>query len=538
MGENNKEDTLFWADKVAEKVVNRKKFHYLDKKVPKIDTYTIKTAASLSGVLHIGRLSDTVRNASIQRALDDLGKKARIVWTSDDMDPFRAVPEGIPASYEKYLGMPVTDIPDPEGCHKSYAEHFRDQYMGIIDQFIFSKIEKYSVREEYKKGSFNPSIKKIVDNLDTVREIVNKYRTNPLGKNWSPWAPVCENCGKLATTAITGFEDGRFNYICRDYLFRKTVAKGCGHRGTSNPLKDPGKLLYRGEWAAQWALWNVSCEGAGKEYIVPNSAFWTNAEIAEKVLGIPAPESFFYEHLMIDGVKMSASLGNVVYPQDWLKVATAQQLIYFYNKRLMKTRSFSWKDLPQLYDEYDYAARVYAGDEKIENEKEERHIKRLYELANKKRAIQKPINLGFSHAAFISQVFENKDDVIKSLKKTGHYQPELEKEIFERIEKASNWLNSHAPDEAKFTLQEKVVAKLSDKQKKAMKLVAASLKEKKWTEKTLFEEFYNICKKTSLTPREFFQAGYLVLLNREKGPKLASFVLALGEKATKLFDQV
>ena len=68
------------------------------------------------------------------------------------------------------------------------------------------------------------------------------------------------------------------------------------------------------------------------------SAWWVNAEICEKVLDFPMPVPIFYEYLIIDNQKMSASVGNVVYPRDWLEIARPELLRYFYNKRLMKTR--------------------------------------------------------------------------------------------------------------------------------------------------------------------------------------------------------
>ncbi|TAL54657.1 MAG: hypothetical protein EPN86_03665, partial [Nanoarchaeota archaeon] len=126
MSEETKE--LFWADQIAKEILTRKTFHYLDKEIPKLDEYTVKTSASLSGVLHIGRLSDTIRGASVARALQDAGAKVRFIWVAEDMDPLRKIPHGVPDSYSDYIGMPVTDIPDPEGCHSSYAAHHVAEY--------------------------------------------------------------------------------------------------------------------------------------------------------------------------------------------------------------------------------------------------------------------------------------------------------------------------------------------------------------------------------------------------------------------------
>jgi len=70
-------------------------------------------------------------------------------------------------------------------------------------------------------------------------------------------------------------------------------------------------------------------------------------------------------------------------------------------------------------------------------------------------------------------------------------------------------------------------------------LVAKKLREKKYTEKSLFEEFYNICKEVNLEPKEFFKAAYKVLIGKEKGPRLAPFILVIGkEKVINLLKKV
>ncbi len=530
------DSALFWADQIAKEAIDR-----FSSALPGKALFTVKTSASLSGVLHIGRLSDTIRSASVHKALLDAGVKSRLIWVSEDMDPLRKVPEGMPKEYESYIGMPVTDIPDPEGCHKSYAEHHREEYLKVIDEFVDVKMDKFSMREEYRKGSFREQIRKIMQKAEEVKSILRKYRDSELPEGWSPFTPICGNCGKIATPKISKLEDGRVHYTCGDYKFEKTTAKGCGHEGIADPLKDAGKLMWKSEWAAQWDLWKVVSEGAGKEYQVPNSAFWVNAEICEKVLGFPFPVPIFYEHLMVEGKKMSASEGNVIYPREWLEVATPELLKLFYNKRLMKTRSFSWTDLPKLYDEYDHLAELFAGKKKEDNVRREEHTRRLFDISHG-REVKDPLKMRFSHAVLVSQLFERQEDMINALKKTGHWEEGKKDRIIERLEKANNWLKKHAPPEARFELQtevdDKTKSQLSDKQKKALKAAAEKVRSSRHTEEELHSEFYKICEELGLPVKDFFRAAYLVLLKRERGPKLASFLLTLGERALKLFDQV
>ncbi len=540
MQKDQAEKSLFWADQLAQEIAGREKFHYLDKPLPKLKEYVVKTAASVSGVLHIGRLSDTIRCDSVFNSLCESGKKARLIWVADNMDPLRKIPKGVPESYSKYIGVPVTDVPDLHGCHKSYAEHHVSKYLKVIHMFVSGRIETYSMREEYKKGSFREEIGKIIRSQPLIVEIQNRYRPkdNPVRKDWFPWMPVCGNCGKIITTKFLGYKEGFVKYQCSDYKFEKHTAKGCGHKGEDDPLKGNGKLLYKSELAAQWARWKVCTEGFGKEYQVPGSAFWINGEIAEKALGFPMPVPIFYEHLMIDNEKMSASKGNVIYPADWLKVAPPELIRFLYNKKLMKTRSFSWSSLPLLYDDYDMHERVFFGKQEVQNEKERQHMKRLYAISQISVPKAMPAHIPFDFVAMVSQIFqeEKTSEAIRLFISTGHLKEKpsasAKRQIKARLDYARRWAEHYAPEQARIRLVDKSPEglKLSQAQKESLKELAAMLEKKGMNQEELHSLFWEIAKKHSLGPQDFFRAVYLVLLGKESGPKLAPFILAVGQK--------
>ena len=107
---------------------------------------------------------------------------------------------------------------------------------------------------------------------------------------------------------------------------------------------------------------------------------------------------------------------------------------------------------------------------------------------------------------------------------------------------AKKWVEEFADEQYKFTLQKEIPKdlKLIEQQKQALRILASRLKELKWTEKTLFNEFYRIANdEVHMNPPDLFKAAYLVLLNKERGPKLAPFILALGkEKIAGMFEGI
>lgn len=542
--------SIYWADVLAKEIINRKKYNYIDKEIPKMNHFFIKSSTSISGIPHIGNASDVIRHDALYRALKDLGKKVTLYWVAEDMDPFRKVPTGIPKSFEKYLGMPVADIPCPEGCCGSYTEHFSNLFVKSLKEDFGVNLVFKRTSEAYRSGEFLPYIKKIMKNLDLVKEIWSKSREKPLPENWSPWKPVCANCGKIITTQVTEVTETGVKYICKDYEFKEygkeayTKVNGCGYEGESK-FKN-GKLPWRTEWAVEWAAWKIAFEGAGKEHFMPTGSFWTAGEISEKILDWPEPHPSEnplqpYEYLTINGEKMSASRGNVVCTWEWSKFAPPQVLRLIFLKRLRKVRDFSYEKIPEYVDEYDKLQRVYFGEERIENEKELEHLKRLYEMVEVGKIPDKlPIQIPFSFASLIAQISRPEDFLERSielLKSTGHIKYELSDEDKERIKmrilRAGEWARRFAPEQYRIKLNEKIPKNLSisDDERDALLRLKDELG-KEWTAEGLQDRIYQIGKGLG-DVKKFFKILYMVLIGKESGPRAGPFIIAIGKERVK-----
>jgi len=187
--------------------VNRKKFNYTGKDMPKTNEYFIKSSTSISGIPHIGNASDVIRHDALTRALRGLGKDVTLFWVAENMDALRKVPAGIPKDFEKYLGMPVADIPCPDGCCGSYSEHFCNLFIESLEKHFGAELKFKNTAEAYRSGEFTPYIKKAMENLELIKKIWNKSRETPLQEKWTPWKPVCENCGRIMTTSVKDFDE-------------------------------------------------------------------------------------------------------------------------------------------------------------------------------------------------------------------------------------------------------------------------------------------------------------------------------------------
>src|SRR3990170_6728137 len=157
-----------WYDMMAQKVINRER--KLGRGLEKIRT---EMGLGASGFPHIGSLGDAARSYAVTLALREMGFNSELVAFCDDKDGLRKVPAGLPKSLEKYLGFPVSSIPDPFDCHESYGRHMSSLLLEALDtcgiEYVYMSAE-----EAYEKGLLLGEIRTILLNAKKVGEIVKQ----------------------------------------------------------------------------------------------------------------------------------------------------------------------------------------------------------------------------------------------------------------------------------------------------------------------------------------------------------------------------
>ena len=89
------------------------------------------------------------------------------------MDGLRKVPDNIPNTeiLKKNLGKPLSSIPDPFKKFDSFAEHNNTMLKEFLKKFNFNFNFKSST-ENYKKGTFNETLKRVSEKYDDIMEII------------------------------------------------------------------------------------------------------------------------------------------------------------------------------------------------------------------------------------------------------------------------------------------------------------------------------------------------------------------------------
>ncbi|MCW1301464.1 MAG: lysine--tRNA ligase [Candidatus Nanoarchaeia archaeon] len=513
---------MFWADNVAKQIIE---------KFGERREYVIVTGTSMSGEPHIGNASDLIRGEAVRIALNDLGKKAKLIWVSDDMDPFRSVPLGFPEEFKDYLGFPVSMVPDPHGCHESFARHYELLFLNQLKDLEIRPKPYFGI-EMYRKGMYNKSLRKAVELRKEIMKVLNKYKKEPLPENWYPFNIICEKCHRISTTKVVTCDGIEAEYFCdpqETILHKKYIVRGCGYRGKVNILDGNAKLAWRVEWPARWAFLKCVCEPFGKEHAAHGGSWDTGKELV-KLFGWEAPVPVIYEHIQVMGEKMSKSKGNVITIPMLLEVMSAPEIKFWLNfGKITKAKDINLRDLP-LHNafEFDKAEKIFFGVYSTNNPREDLNYKRAYEISTNKE-FHRPLNLEYDFAALLSQLFGCKLEKVKNvLIRTGHYQGngETDRRIKLRLKNAFNWVQKYAPENYRLK-GEGTKVELNELEARQFRELMKVIEEVEDSE-VLQQRIYEVARIGDV--KEFFRKCYLALIGKGEGPRLANLIIALGKK--------
>ena len=499
---------LHWADKYAEQIIERK---------PNKEEYLIETGVTPSGIIHAGNFREILTQYFVYKAVKEKGKKARYIFFWDDYDRLRKVPQGVDEKWKEYIGIPISKVPDPWGCHDSYASHFKTKAIEEMKK-LGIKVEFKTATEEYEKGTFTEQIKIALENTKKIRSILNKFRKEDLPENWLPIRIYCEKCGKDTTEAkyLGNYE---LEYECK-----------CGAKGKINFKEKPAnaKMPWRVDWPARWTHYDIDFESSGKEHQASGGSVDTADLIALEVYNQQPPIEPMYEFIYFKGQKekMSSSKGNVITITDLLEVYEPEIILYMYNTRINRSFEISFDaDLLNVYNYFDKAKKMYYGKTEEKDENEARRYE-LAKLSNEYTDLPQ-----FSTCVNAIQIAVGDVEKAKEiLKKTGHPYEHAD----ERLKLAWNWVQKYAPEQFKFTIKENLdeikedirLHTWSDEIKELLKETADEVK-KGATGDELQQFIFNKAKEKEVPVKIAFMTFYQLLLGKSRGPKLGPFLASL-----------
>ena len=332
----NLDKTNAWPFVEAKKILRERK-NFIEKKGKII----LQTGYGPSGLPHIGTFGEVARTTMVVNALNQLTDLPKeIITFSDDMDGLRKIPENVPNKeiLSDNLHKPLTSVPDPFEKFKSFGEHNNEMLKKFLNKFKFNYDFKSST-ELYKSGYFNSTLEIILENYQSIMEIVMPTLGKERQKTYSPFLPICPDTGVVLEIPVLEINKDKF----------KIIFDNNGKKLEVSILNGDCKLQWKVDWAMRWYALDVDFEMYGKDLI--ESAILSSKII--RLLGKNNPSGFAYE-LFLDekGEKISKSKGNGITIDQWLEYASPESLSLFMYQNPKRAKKLYREIVPKAVDEY------------------------------------------------------------------------------------------------------------------------------------------------------------------------------------------
>jgi len=507
---------MHWAYETANRIINER---------PNQSIYTVAAGISPSGNVHIGNFREVATTYFVAQELRNLGKEVRFIFSWDDFDRLRKVPQGFDDKFKECIGLPYSRVPY-QGT--TYADYFEKQFenelseLGIEVEFLYQNVN-------YRQGLYDIHIQTAIDKRKEIYDIINSFKTQESSiKERDAYYPItiyCDNCGKDETKVIE-YQDGQLTYQCK-----------CGCLKERNLVGGNIKLIWKVDWAMRWMYENVVFEPGGRDHSSATGSFNVSKVICKEIFSYEPPIYIPYDFIGIKGgtTKISSSSGQTVVISDLLKIYDKEIILWYYAKyrnNIPFNISLD-EDVLRYYSEFDrYVNAYYKG-----VLKDEKMVKVL-ELSNISKDYAD--NVSFNNLVSFLPMVKNDVELLRSLLEKDNQN--ISHSMFKsRLKRAISWLELYSENRRINILKEF----------NQQFFETLSLEERGWVTEThqvllnnkfsttseLQSSLYAIPKNHELSDKElktrqkkYFNILYNMLLGLDKGPKLSLLFFAFSSE--------
>ena len=504
-----------WSEVISQRIIEEKE-----------EPFVIASGITTSGPTHMGTACEFLYPSALARYLEDNGYKTEFVFIGDLMDAFDRIPRSLQrfTFLKEHLGKPLCKVPDPYGCCGSYGEHFLNETMDLMEKLeVDPKILRTD--ELYASGRYDPYARLFHARGDQVKGIarrVAKISGAPALPSWIDVVmPICENCGRIATTVVKSFDGSTIRYSCsRDVGY----AKGCGYSGEMSISDHRYKLFWRLDWPSRQDFLGVSAELAGADHHTRGGSWETAVAVHREIFNKDPPIGHKYGFVLLHGKKYSKSKGMGLSVQELLKLVPPMLIKYdLFKTDVEENKEFdpSGHKLIRLYDEYQRAADLYESGGRLRRAEEKMVL--AYKLSTDRRMWR----ASFTDMLMYYQIYRDWDkvaEVVGDEEGVGYLKRYIER-----------WVSQeYLPEEFAFTFKpERIRAYESE-----LAILARSLDERMSAEE-VHNLVYTIAKERGVDAPSLFKAIYLTLIGKDHGPRLGRLIVAIGvDKVKKIMTEM
>tara|TARA_B100001057_G_scaffold269397_1_gene269557 strand:- start:88 stop:1653 length:1566 start_codon:yes stop_codon:yes gene_type:complete len=479
------------------------------------DKITFQTGYGPSGLPHIGTFGEVMRTSMVRHSFERLyGLKTKLLCFSDDLDGLRKVPENIPNRdlLQQDLELPLSQVTDPFGTHKSFAEHNNSKLCEFLDSFQF-EYEFISSTKCYSEGIFNEALVQVLAKYDEIMEVMLPSLGAERKLTYSPFLPISRESGKVLQVPTLEIDAKTHSIVYEDVDGKKV----------KTPVTDGNvKLQWKADWAMRWFALSVDYEMYGKDLI-------PSANLASKIcrlLGRKAPYQFFYELFLDDkGQKISKSKGNGLSVEEWLRYGSKNSLGLFMFQKPKTAKRLYFDSIPRAVDDYHKFLETYQ--KQSEKDKYQNPVWHLHEGSPPESELLVSFSMLMNLAGATGST--NVETLLSFVQK---YLSDTKNSMNPTMQGAMHNAINYFDDFLKST---RVFKKPSAIESDALVVLTNRLQAlgDDWDASEIQQVILDVGKQRGFeNNRDWFTLIYEVLLGSQSGPRLGSFFSLLGKAKT------
>jgi lysyl-tRNA synthetase class 1 len=498
-----------WVELLAQKIIEQKK-----------PPFMITSGMTTSGPFHLGTLCEMLYPSTLHKYLTERGHKTRFIFFADILDAFDSVPS-VFSKYEKelvpHLGKPLVDVPDPLSCCASLGDHFLKEALGVVKKFGLSP-EIQRINEIYEKGYFDKFASIYLKDEPLARDVVfTSSLKQTLPAYWNPIMPICQNCGRIATTRVAQFDENSYSYVCdRDVGY----TKGCGYSGANKLSGHKYKITWRLHWPSWMNIYAPSsAEGAGVDHHTRGGSWDTVLEVHKRILHTEPPVPYKFGFILLQGKKYSKSKGIGMGVSEVIQLVPPEIIKYsLLRPDVQENKNFdpTGLNMLRLYEDYQGAADITTSIP-VELSRADRKREMAFTLSTPKLNFKAK----FLDVLLNYQLYKDwsvTGEKVKDPEGVAYLQPFIAK-----------WLElQYAPEEYMFEFKPTQPQKHKDAVFAFMKRLSENM-----GPEDIHNQVFKTATEFSVPPGEFFSALYNTLISKDRGPRLGKLIHTIGVKKTQ-----
>ena len=394
--------------------------------------------------------------------------------------------------------------------------------------------------ETYESGRFSEYIDLAISKKEEIRGIIQDISGRELADDWFPYNPMGSD-GSLDGVTVTGYENPFVLWV-----------DSHGIEGKSDIRKGEGKMPWRIDWAARWAIHGITCEPAGKDHGAAGGSYDTGIPIC-RLLGGEPPDKIVYEWIQLKGMgPMSSSTGLTVGPMEALSLVPPEILRYVIARSKIN-RHIEFDTGGALFRTADEYERLVSNPAQEDDGMTKRQLVasqtqggaiRLSQVESGSDPRDSIGGVSFRHLSMLAQIKSSDEDVWASLNRSGHIQGEPSNSLVVRLTRMRTWIDGpHFPEDAKIevkmSLSDEAMEMLDSESRQFISALSSLLSECEWDDGEINMAIANACESAGIERRKGYSSLYWALLGRSHGPKASSLIFELEKgEVLSLFAQL